>query len=731
MIGWCENMRSRSKKKRTPFLIILLILLIIGGTILLLAYRQPSQLKAADSFLNAVLKGGTYKDYILPELYDHPFIDFLHQENIEQYKIIKAESLDRGRSKIWVSVDLRAGTVPFSISMARYDNKWYVEELPEVMFHAHGVPTSVTEADKDIAKWSVIIGDRTTEFTASSAADIKAGQPISFYTVNDMVASVKPLETVSLSRVKSLSGTVLEDEELGCLDIQGNFPVYIQEGDSIKFKGYFALPIGAENASLYMSEDKKGLLAIMSVPFKAYDKIRVVLRDSSYSSLLHQSIEITCQEGFQVYTIPDDIQLSFDSGQVAEFRPSEDECDVLLNGGKLASSAYRWYIRSKGQKPLYVKNITRSMSRPGAGTPYHGTLEVSVLEGNLVLVNEVGMEEYLYTVVPSEMPVKFGVEALKVQAVAARSYAVKAIQDSGYRVYGAHLDDSTASQVYNNISKQDVAVHAVDETAGIVAVYNDEIVDTRFFSTSCGYTANFHEVWSGPDNEFPSGEVPYLTANPQYQGNTPDLYKEENFRGFLDNKDLPGYDRFSPFFRWSVEMTREQLEAALSRTLPALYSQQPLFVLTKAADGSYESKEITENIGTLLNIEVVRRGEGGNIMELEITTTHGVYKVIKEYNVRRALEPVNRLGNQPIKLQCHDGTVRDNFPLLPSGFAYIDFERDQEGNIKEIIIKGGGYGHGVGMSQYGTYGLTLLGKTWQEIIQHYYPGSELKNIYTE
>lgn len=117
-------------------------------------------------------------------------------------------------------------------------------------------------------------------------------------------------------------------------------------------------------------------------------------------------------------------------------------------------------------------------------------------------------------------------------------------------------------------------------------------------------------------------------------------------------------------------------------------------------------------------------------MELEITTTYGIFKVIKEYNIRLALQPVNYLrGKSPVELQCHDGTVQKNFSLLPSAFACLDFERDKEGNLLDVVIRGGGYGHGVGMSQYGTYGLTLMGKDWQEITEHYYPGSQLKNIY--
>ena len=84
-------------------------------------------------------------------------------------------------------------------------------------------------------------------------------------------------------------------------------------------------------------------------------------------------------------------------------------------------------------------------------------------------------------------------------------------------------------------------------------------------------------------------------------------------------------------------MSRQQAEAVLSRNLPEIYKQQPQFILDKTADDSYISKEIPDEIGSLLNVEGA--AQGGNIMELDITTTHGVFKILKEYNIRQAWNP--------------------------------------------------------------------------------------------
>ncbi|NLA83197.1 MAG: SpoIID/LytB domain-containing protein, partial [Clostridiales bacterium] len=606
-----------------------------------------------------------------------------------------------------------------------------------------GIPVSKIKGENYYDTMIMHLGKELMEVKVISGTNIALNQPACFALLDGFIAELKPLQPIHLTRILSLSNTMLEDEKLGFFPLEEGLPVFLDKQSNLssiekshiteafEFLGDYAIPIGATEVILYRSDNQTGVLAVLTDRFRHYDKIRVLLSTNGYAGYLHSKIELYSPDGIEVSSVPNGLFFSVNSDETIEFRPNGSESDLYFRGQKQSSSMFRWQVRSKGDSPIYVKSIQRSHSGTSKGTAYPGTLEIASKDNMLTLVNELDLEEYLLTVVPSEMPIRFGLEALKVQAVAARSYAVRAIQSSGFRFYGAHLDDSTSSQVYNNISVQEIATHAVEATSGIIAFYGNEIVDTRFFSTSCGYTANIHEVWSNQENEFPSEKIPYLKAIPQYPGKMPNLDREENFRAFMSQHDISAYDQFSPFFRWKVSMSGEQLEAILSHTLPSLYMKQPLFVLTKTSEEVYESKEIPEKIGTLLHIEVLRRGEGGNIMELEITTTHGIYKIIKEYNIRYALAPVNYLGTEPIILHCHNGSIRENFPLLPSAFAYIDFTRNLEGNIENVTIYGGGYGHGVGMSQYGTYGLTLLGKTWREILSHYYPGCELKNLYED
>ena len=722
-------MKSKRRYQKTVLVVLVFFIMAAGG-IGIYYYRTRSQPKeAARQFMEAIIENRSYEEYLSPLWMEHPLPGFLRDQGIQDFRIEGTEGLEKDRYRIRISVPLPAGNIPFHLELTKSDARWIITDLPSVTEYLHGIPIEEKKKDSHQSIWQIALGAETMEIIVLPPVEVKAGQPIGFVCLDGILAVDRPLQPVPVTKILSLSNTLLEEEQLGLFPLQGNFPVFLHQDNAYNFHGYFALPLGLTDAILYRSEDQSTVLAVVKDPYPRYDQIRVLLNTSGYGSRFHTVIEITGQDGFEVNSFPNGLHYSFDPDETIVFHPNGLETEIYRNGEKLSSSLFRWHIRSKGETPLYVKSIIRSQSNPNTGTPYKGTLEVAAMDDQLVLVNEVELESYLLTVVPSEMPVSFGLEALKVQAVAARSYAAKAIESRGFRTYGAHLDDSTASQVYNNINEQAVASQAVRETNGMAAVYKGEIVDTRFFSSSAGYTANYHEVWSNMEQEFPSEEIPYLTAAPQYDGTFPDLYREENFRAFLDQKDLAGYDRFSPFFRWEVEMTGKQLEAVLLQNLPSLFQKQPRFVLTKTADGTYESREIPDTLGTLLNIEVLLRGKGGNMMELEITTTHGIFKIIKEYNIRIILQPVNYLDSQPMEIYCLDGSIKENFPLLPSAFAYIDYLRDSEGNISSLTIYGGGYGHGVGMSQYGAYGLTLMGRSWQDILQHYYPGSSLKDLY--
>ena len=139
--------------------------------------------------------------------------------------------------------------------------------------------------------------------------------------------------------------------------------------------------------------------------------------------------------------------------------------------------------------------ITVSSLNRGYGTPsYLGSFELFSSAEGMILVNELPLEEYLYAVVPSEMPASYELEALKAQAVCARSYAYNQTQGLSYPEYNAHVDDSTSFQVYGNSKEQESAVRAVDETRGQKLWYQNQVVTAYYYSTSCGKTTGI-EAW--------------------------------------------------------------------------------------------------------------------------------------------------------------------------------------------------------------------------------------------
>lgn len=152
-----------------------------------------------------------------------------------------------------------------------------------------------------------------------------------------------------------------------------------------------------------------------------------------------------------------------------------------------------------GDEPLVLADdgggiCVESISRQGEAPVYAGTLEIHVGEGGLFLINELPLETYLEAVVPSEMPSDYGLEALKAQAVCARTYACRQMETQSLSQYGADVDDSVNFQVYRNVPPQESTSRAVRETAGQVLTCQGELIEAYYFSTSSGKTST-DEVW--------------------------------------------------------------------------------------------------------------------------------------------------------------------------------------------------------------------------------------------
>lgn len=474
------------------------------------------------------------------------------------------------------------------------------------------------------------------------------------------------------SKVLRVDGNGMELAGYGVLPLAEDFRVYRLYGGLAEEPTGKVL-VGSEETAFIIENGK--ICAALLTKEQELKKIRVLLGTDGYRGYYHETVEFTADCGFTVETREE--KKHFSEGERCSFSIKDFDAEA---GRKVVTP-------DDTDGKITVFSITRA----GGCPPYRGTLEIEAREEGLLLVNEVTMEEYLYAVLPSEMPASFGAEALKAQAICARSYAYTGLLANRYAAYGAHVDDSTACQVYNNTPETEEAILAVKETHGQVLFYEGEVAQCYYYSTSSGHTAAAEDVWENAE------EVPYLQA------------KES------------GYDTESPWYRWQTFLSLEKLSKRVEATLKERYRVVPEQILTyDKAVGDYISKPI-ETVGEVKSMQVWEKGKGEIATKLLLVAEKGVFLIKNEYNIRSVLAPVNTT------IYRENGENVEGAALLPSGFVTL-----QKGIYKDetgYLVAGGGYGHGVGMSQCGADAMARQGKTCEDIIEEYYPGTELGFIY--
>lgn len=419
------------------------------------------------------------------------------------------------------------------------------------------------------------------------------------------------------------------------------------------------------------------------------DVVRVGLTDNKFQNVLKQTItvygtadcDICDRETKKVISrIPANADIIIKNGVTG--------LDVTING---RSATLRDFVVICPQGVLGVKDLTRK----GKPALYHGAFEVIQKDDRkgFYLVNLVETQEYLKGVVPNEMPVRFGLEALKAQAVAARNYVLTP-RTQAYKEF--NVVDSVASQVYYGVNTEaDLATRAVMETDGIVALYNNEPILALYSSTAGGYTESYSHAFSDPLTKmFPSINKPYLTAVPD-KSEFKSLEDENDAKKFYESK-VPSFDIESPYYRWRKQWAVGELENILKTTMIAQSKTGFIHPAFKQGD----------DLGKIKDIKVMKRGASGKAVEIELMTTKGCYRIAKELVIRRVFQK--------------------NGVSLPSANIVFEKNLDNYGNVTDITIFGGGFGHGVGMSQYGAgYMATKLNQPYYNILRHYYTGINL------
>jgi len=320
---------------------------------------------------------------------------------------------------------------------------------------------------------------------------------------------------------------------------------------------------------------------------------------------------------------------------------------------------------------------------------YKGNIEFININGKITVVNEVGIEQYLYGVVPSEMSSQSPMEALKAQAVLARTNVFSQVGKK-YRNKPYSLSSDVYSQVYTGIDKVNESTsRAVDETRGLILTYNGKPVEALFHSVCGGYLESNDVIWG-------SVQLPYLKAKPcmpsgEYKYG--DLSNEINFRKWADSHpdsycnldSRQSGDKLSfakKYFRWETKYSRDNLERII-----------------KSTTGT--------DIGNLKDVSVVSRGPSGKALSVKVTGTKNSVVINKELKIRQKL-------SKP--------------PLYNGNFYVIKGKNDKKGYPSYFIFKGAGFGHGTGMCQIGACGMADTGKDFTEILDFYFPGTRVSEL---
>jgi stage II sporulation protein D len=527
--------------------------------------------------------------------------------------------------------------------------------------------------------------------------------------------SVKP-DMIS-GRVLQSGKDYIEIENYGKVPLEEGYKIYKVYGE-ISMETTNSILVGYDTTDFVVSNGKISA-ALIRKKIKA-DTIRVLLKTSDYKEIYHDRVYFTADRDFTVRCGKD--TKTYRAGQKL----------IVKKGNQLFKKGRIRIQTAFDQGKIQILSIKRSYGNP----KYRGKIEISESKEGLFIINELSMEEYLYAVIPSEMPTQYGLEALKVQAVCARSYAYNNLVANSLSQYGAHVDDSVSYQVYNNTPENESSILAVKDTYGQVIKYGNDVITAFYFSTSCGHTTKPACVWSNAKS------LPYLegkllmditnnTKNVRAQEKEirkyKNLSKEKTFRDFIKRKDIVAYDSQFSWFRWHATINIADVKRVIDSNLLTRYNVNPQLILTRTGAKKGRRKEVFESspvntVGTIVDISVLKRGTGGIITELLITGTKNTIKVKTEYNIRALLAPLySTVVRQDLSKVKH-------LALLPSAFFVID-RNEEKGRLESITLSGGGYGHGVGMSQNGVKGMTDAGKKYDEIIPYFYEGTKLGHCY--
>lgn len=276
---------------------------------------------------------------------------------------------------------------------------------------------------------------------------------------------------------------------------------------------------------------------------------------------------------------------------------------------------------------------------------YRGRTQVVPTAKGLTAVNYVDLEQYLYSVVGGEMVPSWPLEALKAQAIAARSYALFQRENAANAVFD--VGDTTGWQVYRGIADETASTQAaVNATVNQVLIHQGRIIEAVFHSSSGGHTDNVENVWVQA--------LPYL-------------------------RGVPDFDQGAPVFEWKKTYSRADLSAIIT------------------------------GVGNILSMEPEKITPGGRVVSMRVVGDAGTRRLTGD-NLRSLLD-----------------LKSTKFKVVPE-YASATGKAKAQGAPVAFQIQGNGFGHGLGLSQWGAHNLARQGWDYRRIVMHYYRNTILAKI---
>lgn len=401
-------------------------------------------------------------------------------------------------------------------------------------------------------------------------------------------------------------------EQVENLVRQASIPIYKVEADKVVQSNWNQVIIGTSNVRCVM---ENGIVSAMIIEESLPSDIRVIIKNGS--SIYYPELFVKKQS------------------------------DGSLINAKEVMAAH-------GLKELEIQDanglVLCNAAGKALGEAYEGMFRVIQTEEGMVLINQLPIETYVKYVLPSEMPKSFHAEALKAQAVCARTFAYAHMRNQSYAKYGANLDDSTAFQVYHSTGRFAETDAAVDATAGEIITCNGELITCYYFSTSAGMT-NDMSVWGSKTPE-------YIV-----------MCKSE--------------DTQSPFYKWTAYLD-----------------------ITGVKEEAY---------GALKSAEIISKNVAGYVTELKLTYQNKTITLTNENDIRSIM------GKYLEETVLNNGKVRTDLSMIPSASFTV-----KEASDGKIVLSGGGFGHGIGMSQYGADQMADAGSDYKSIVEYYFKNVAVK-----